>query len=97
MASEMVCPKCAGAMRTYERNGVNVDQCTECRGIFLDRGELEQLLNAEEAYNQAPPARARQADVADYQRNSGSQHGSSHGSDRYPKRRKGGFLGELFD
>ena len=36
-------------MRTYERNGVVVDQCTECRGIFLDRGELERLVDAEGA------------------------------------------------
>ena len=34
-------------MRTYERNGILIDQCEECRGIFLDRGELEQLLDAE--------------------------------------------------
>jgi Zn-finger nucleic acid-binding protein len=34
-------------MRTYERNGVLIDQCEECRGIFLDRGELEQLLDTE--------------------------------------------------
>src|SRR3712207_8509236 len=29
---ELTCPKCHGTMRTYERNGVHVDQCTECRG-----------------------------------------------------------------
>ena len=34
-------------MRSYERNAVLVDQCTECRGIFLDRGELERLVDAE--------------------------------------------------
>jgi Zn-finger nucleic acid-binding protein len=34
-------------MRTYERNGILIDQCEECRGIFLDRGELDQLLDAE--------------------------------------------------
>lgn len=34
-------------MRTYERNGVVIDQCEECRGVFLDRGEPEQLLDAE--------------------------------------------------
>ncbi len=38
-------------MRTYERNGVHVDQCTECRGIFLDRGELERLVDAETAWH----------------------------------------------
>jgi len=43
----LTCPKCGGEMRSYERNGVLVDQCTECRGIFLDRGELERLVNAE--------------------------------------------------
>lgn len=38
-------------MRNYERNGVHVDQCTECRGIFLDRGELEQIMDAEQKWN----------------------------------------------
>ncbi len=44
------CPKCGADMRTYERNGVVVDQCTECRGLFLDRGELERLVDAESSY-----------------------------------------------
>jgi uncharacterized protein len=34
-------------MRNYERNGVVVDQCSECRGLFLDRGELDRLVDAE--------------------------------------------------
>jgi Zn-finger nucleic acid-binding protein len=33
-------------MRTYERNGVLIDQCDDCRGIFLDRGEIERLIDA---------------------------------------------------
>jgi Zn-finger nucleic acid-binding protein len=59
---ELTCPKCHGTMRTYERNGVHVDQCTECRGIFLDRGELERLIDAENDWHergrpqQAPPS-----------------------------------------
>ncbi|MEU7903859.1 zf-TFIIB domain-containing protein [Actinoplanes sp. NPDC049118] len=54
----MTCPKCHGDMRVYERSGVTVDQCTECRGIFLDRGELEKLFEAEANWNsrQAPAA-----------------------------------------
>jgi Zn-finger nucleic acid-binding protein len=48
---QMTCPKCHGEMRVYERSGVTVDQCTECRGIFLDRGELEKLFEAESAFN----------------------------------------------
>jgi uncharacterized protein len=46
----LTCPKCGGQMRSYERNGVTVDQCTECRGIFLDRGELERLVDAENSH-----------------------------------------------
>lgn len=46
-------------MRQYERSGVTVDQCTECRGLFLDRGELEKLFEAEANWSQqhapAPP------------------------------------------
>ena len=53
---ELTCPKCHGPMRTYERNGVHVDQCTECRGIFLDRGELERLVDAETAWHGGPAA-----------------------------------------
>ncbi len=45
--SVLTCPKCHGDMRQYERSGVHVDQCTECRGVFLDRGELEGLVDAE--------------------------------------------------
>ena len=46
-ARELVCPKCGGRMRTYERSEIVVEQCEECRGIFLDQGELERLVEAE--------------------------------------------------
>jgi uncharacterized protein len=42
-----VCPKCHGKMRRYERSGIVVEQCEECRGVFLDYGELERLIDAE--------------------------------------------------
>ena len=43
-------------MRSYERNQVHVDQCTGCGGLFLDRGELEALVAAENAWHaQLPP------------------------------------------
>jgi hypothetical protein len=59
----MICPKCHGEWRQYERNGVTVDQCTECRGIFLDRGELDRLIDAENSWHESgageqPPAAA---------------------------------------
>jgi uncharacterized protein len=46
----LACPKCGAEMRTYERAGIHVDQCRDCRGIFLDRGELERLIDAESAH-----------------------------------------------
>jgi Zn-finger nucleic acid-binding protein len=44
-------------MKTVDRTGIHIDQCEGCRGIFLDRGELEQIAGAEGAYytNQAAP------------------------------------------
>jgi Zn-finger nucleic acid-binding protein len=42
-------------MRTYTRNGVHIEQCDNCRGIFLDYGELEALSRMEAQYRAAPP------------------------------------------
>uniref|UniRef100_A0AAU3H178 Zf-TFIIB domain-containing protein n=1 Tax=Streptomyces sp. NBC_01401 TaxID=2903854 RepID=A0AAU3H178_9ACTN len=51
------CPKCHAQMNTYNRNGVQIEQCSGCRGIFLDYGELEALTRLESQWNQqAPPA-----------------------------------------
>ncbi len=44
---ELACPKCGGRMRPYERSRIQVEQCEDCRGIYLDQGELERLVEAE--------------------------------------------------
>ncbi|GAA2979637.1 TFIIB-type zinc ribbon-containing protein [Streptomyces fulvorobeus] len=55
----MQCPKCHAQMQTYNRNGVQIEQCGGCRGIFLDYGELESLTRLESQWTQqAPPAPA---------------------------------------
>ncbi|QNE78416.1 zf-TFIIB domain containing protein [Streptomyces finlayi] len=55
----MQCPKCHAQMHTYTRNGVQIEQCSGCRGIFLDYGELESLTRLESQWSQqAPPAPA---------------------------------------
>lgn len=59
--AELTCPKCDGPMRTYARNGITIDQCTVCHGIFLDRGELERLISAESTYLGGSPYEERQA------------------------------------
>jgi|GEM_PF-2142716 len=46
----MRCPKCGGDMRTHQRNGVTIEQCRKCHGIFLDPGEFEQLLARETSF-----------------------------------------------
>ena len=54
----LVCPKCGAGMRGYERNRILVDQCTGCGGLFLDRGELESLVAAENAWHASAPSGA---------------------------------------
>jgi Zn-finger nucleic acid-binding protein len=54
-ANTLLCPKCAGVMKTYERNGIHLEQCDTCRGIFLDFGELESLTQMENRFVQAAP------------------------------------------
>ena len=93
---ELTCPKCHGAMRTYERNGVHVDQCTECRGIFLDRGELDRLIDAENAWHGG----TRPAGDDDDRRHDARrdpEHRSEHGTrqDQYSSGGLGGVVGEV--
>jgi Zn-finger nucleic acid-binding protein len=96
MPTDLICPKCQGAMRTYERSGITVDQCADCRGIFLDRGELERLVDAEQGWQRSHSAPAPSdryerdrghSDDDDYRRYSQGSH----------KKRKKSFFDELFD
>ena len=45
--SVLPCPKCLEPMATVERSGVHLEICPECKGLFLDRGELDRLLDLE--------------------------------------------------
>lgn len=44
------CPKCDSNLATHERHRVVIEECPGCKGVFLDRGELEQLIDAESRY-----------------------------------------------
>jgi Zn-finger nucleic acid-binding protein len=94
---ELSCPKCQGSMRSYERNRIVIDQCVGCRGIFLDRGELEALLDAEARYYDGgsmstvatlPAASgsglsyARSAPIFDARYDPAPGHASPYGEDR---------------
>jgi len=93
----MTCPKCQGEMRTYERNGVHVDQCTECRGLFLDSGELEHLVQAEGSFYGQGQGGQSHAPAAQHRPPSGHDHGSYHYRGKDYRKRKKHFLEELFD
>lgn len=81
-----ICPKCQGTMRTFDRNGVHIEQCTSCRGVFLDYGELEHLTQLEARMAAAPPPTAHPQQGYGYAYD-GPEWGH-RGNQRY---RKGGF------
>ncbi|MCX4777223.1 zf-TFIIB domain-containing protein [Streptomyces sp. NBC_01264] len=104
----MQCPKCHAMMHTYNRNGVQIEQCSGCRGIFLDYGELEALTRLESQYTaqygQVPPPAAPPAPApAAYPQQHAApapawgapQHGG-YGHGHGHGHRKGGFGRMLF-
>jgi uncharacterized protein len=110
VATELICPKCQGLMRTYERSGITLDQCTDCRGIFLDRGELERLVDAEQGWQRShstprEPQRERGRGSSfpnpfgerdDDDDDDDDDHRRRYGQGSQ-KRRKKSFFDELFD
>ena len=92
-ATTLQCPRDDGIMLVaVDRNGVTVDACPRCRGIWLDRGELDKLIELE--------ARASEDFLAEIQGSSersereSSGHGSGYGK---KKRKRGSFLGDMLD
>ena len=103
--ADLTCPKCQSPMRSYERSSITIDQCTGCRGVFLDRGELERLVDAEGAFYGAGGAAAggygdrpqRTPEPRREPRYEEQQtYGYGHGH-RGKRHKREGFLGELFD
>ena len=45
----MKCPKCGGDLKEVEHHHVKVDQCTDCKGVWLDAGEIELLEHAQDS------------------------------------------------
>jgi Zn-finger nucleic acid-binding protein len=83
-------------MRTYDRNGVHIEQCESCRGIFLDLGELENLNALESRFaQQPPPAPGYGQGHGGHGGHGGQQYGpgwGSHGGHRYRKKGFGGLF-----
>ncbi|MFJ4714699.1 zf-TFIIB domain-containing protein [Streptomyces sp. NPDC088785] len=91
----MQCPKCHAPMHTYNRNGVQIEQCSGCRGIFLDYGELESLTRLESQWQQqmppAPPA-PQAYPAAPAPAWGAPQHGGHHGHHGHHQRGFGRML-----
>ncbi len=94
----MKCPTCtASSLVMTERQGVEIDYCPACRGIWLDRGELDKLLDR--AVASAPVAAAPQQQAP--QSTPVMQRAQAYGYDGYGERdhykRKKSWLHEIFD
>lgn len=90
----MKCPTCPDSTLVMaERQGVEIDYCPQCRGVWLDRGELDKLIDraaAQGAPQAAAPARPQQQRQPDF------VDSDSHKGYGYPKRRKS-WLSDIFD
>jgi Zn-finger nucleic acid-binding protein len=81
-----------------DRQGVEIDYCPECRGVWLDRGELDKILERSAPQASAPPPQRLQAPQPQAYAEGHAQnygHGDSHGYNK-PYHKKS-FLQELFD
>ncbi|MGQ5523902.1 TFIIB-type zinc ribbon-containing protein [Chitinimonas sp. PSY-7] len=96
----MHCPVCKEtALVMSERAGVEIDYCPQCRGVWLDRGELDKILEQSRSTAAPAPQPAYQAPQPQQYADS-RHHGDRHHHDKHygqkPYRKKS-FLEELFD
>jgi Zn-finger nucleic acid-binding protein len=101
----MQCPVDGETLVMADRSGVEIDYCPKCRGVWLDRGELDKIIERAAGPAQATPARSsapvfqaepRQArpDPDDRRRYGKDDDDDDH---RYRRKRKDSFLSDLFD
>ena len=93
----MNCPVCESVKLVLsERQGIEIDYCPECRGVWLDRGELDKLID------RAPGSTTRHdmnSDTRPYQdrHNTAHDYHDSHRGGSYKKKKREGFLSDVFD
>jgi Zn-finger nucleic acid-binding protein len=97
----MKCPNCSAELRMSERKGVEIDYCPTCRGIWLDRGELDKLLEHADREQVSRDRHDDDDDDDDHHKRRDNRGTPPYGSppkqsDSYPKKRES-FWGELFD
>ncbi len=89
----MQCPLDGTELKIAFREGIEIDYCPRCRGVWLDRGELDKIIEQTAAARQpaaAPPSRESRDSY---------RYDDDDDDDRYPKKKKrrSSFLEELFD
>ncbi len=93
----MPCPVCRVALVMSERQGVEIDYCPQCRGVWLDRGELDKIIErgTQENLAAAPqaPVQAPQHQAPQHE----PRHPQDYGYDPYKQKRRKSFFEELFD
>lgn len=89
----MKCPICTDQnLVMADRQGIEIDYCPTCRGVWLDRGELDKIIERSNVAAPQPQFQSQPQARDDYREP--PRHSTSHG---YHKKKKGGLLGELFD
>lgn len=94
----MDCPLCKVPLVMADKQGIEIDYCPKCRGIWLDRGELEKLI--ERSNQPYTPQKANYYSEKDRHSDHHDKHQDSDGSygyDKYGRPKKRGLLGDLFD
>ena len=97
----MLCPVCRVDLMMSDRQGVEIDYCPKCRGVWLDRGELDKIIERSAAYeasgqSASAPYRPSERPAPEYDRDDDRHHDGRRG--RFdPRRRRKSFLGDLFD
>lgn len=94
----MNCPVCKVSLVMSDRSGVEIDYCPNCRGVWLDRGELDKII--ERAGNNGEQHSRNQQEYHEHHEERRYDHNDNH--DKYPnhhdkKHKKENFLGDLFD
>ncbi len=94
----MKCPVCREPDLTMaERQGIEIDYCPQCRGVWLDRGELDKIIDRSATGSSRPLGSDSDRERDSYRYEPEYRRGDeSHYGDKHRKKR-GGFLGELFD
>ncbi|WP_082751101.1 zf-TFIIB domain-containing protein [Blastomonas sp. CCH1-A6] len=91
----LLCPTCRVDLVMSERQGIEIDYCPQCRGVWLDRGELDKIIERSASDGIARPLSGSRLGMSE-SRGHGDDSGK-HGYERGHKGRRKGFLSELFD